>query len=383
MLHRPIFARSLYEIAYRYRYGQLGFVPASIATIEARAAAIRDIAFFDTIGRRYNVGGITVEVSAEVAVERNRIGLVAPKTKNVFQFMLAEAFAEVAGATSAATLRSLANAFLPLVLCGTQDELRDYLDRIDLTGHRYWGLSESDGAEAEEDDADDIEEQALRQVFDNLNTDGAATLGAVEPVQVAPATPTNRPVLAPSPPPLSVLPDVEDVVLTVVSTSGVEIETRAPPSTRGGGGYSGVWLPPTPAEAERAKLVGQRGEELVYRLELERVRNMGHADPELLVIWTSRTEPRADHDIRSIDENGSPRWIEVKATTSVDGRFDWPRKEFEKALREREHYELWRVYRVADRSPIAKCFRNPARMIGTRQIALELGMLRANIEDLG
>ena len=112
------------------------------------------------------------------------------------------------------------------------------------------------------------------------------------------------------------------------------------------------------------------------------MRDMGHAEPERLVIWTSRTEPGADHDIRSIDENGLTRWIEVKSTTGVDGRFDWPSKEFEKALRERDRYELWRVYRATDRSPVAKCFRNPARMIGTRQIALELGMLRVNIEDL-
>ena len=63
--------------------------------------------------------------------------------------------------------------------------------------------------------------------------------------------------------------------------------------------------------------------------------------------------------------------------------FEWPRKEFEKALRERDRSELWRVYRVTDRAPVAKCFRNPAQMLGARQITLELGMLRANIEDLG
>jgi hypothetical protein len=143
------------------------------------------------------------------------------------------------------------------------------------------------------------------------------------------------------------------------------------------------WLPPTPAEVERAGLVGRRGEELVYRMELQKVRDMGHAEPERYVIWTSRAEPGADHDIRSIDAHGRPRWIEVKSTAGVDGRFDWSRKEFEKALRERDRYELWRVYRVADRAPVAKCFRNPARMLGARQITLELGMLRANIEDLG
>ncbi|MGZ8288349.1 MAG: hypothetical protein ACXW2U_09710 [Telluria sp.] len=37
---------------------------------------------------------------------------------------------------------------------------------------------------------------------------------------------------------------------------------------------------------------------------------------------------------------------------------------------------------VSDRAPIAKCAPNPARMLGTRQITFELGMLRANIEKL-
>jgi hypothetical protein len=79
-------------------------------------------------------------------------------------------------------------------------------------------------------------------------------------------------------------------------------------------------------------------------------------------------EPGADHDIRSIDAFERPRWIEVKSTIGIDGRFDWSRKEFEKALRERERYEMWRVYRVSDSTPIAKCFPNPARMLGKRQI---------------
>jgi len=51
-------------------------------------------------------------------------------------------------------------------------------------------------------------------------------------------------------------------------------------------------------------------------------------------------------------------------------------------LRDRDRYELWRVYRVDSLTPVAKCFPNPAAMIGASQITLELGMLRANIEKL-
>lgn len=142
-------------------------------------------------------------------------------------------------------------------------------------------------------------------------------------------------------------------------------------------------MPRTTAEIERDQKVGRRGEALVYRQELERMRAMGHAEPEQLVIWTLRADPGADHDIKSVDDKGRFKWIEVKSTTGVDGRFDWSRKEFEKALRERDRYELWRVYLAASTTPVAKCFRDPSRMVGKQQIALEIGGLRASIEGVG
>lgn len=380
MLHRPLFARALYEVAYRNRHGHAGFIPATYSDIEARLLALADIAFFQSIGRRYSVGGASVLVPAQISLAGDRINLVAPKTKNGFQLLFAEALAEIAGAVSVATMRGLANAFLPLVLCGTQEELIDYLDRMGIPRGR-WGRAEKEVGQGDldldddEDDAD-AEEIALRQVFDNLDT-AAGDDGPVEPVPPVPPPPPSPP--PPSPPPF-VLPDIDEVALTFAVSKGTEIQPREP-SGRGGGGGGG-WLPPTPAEVERAGLLGRRGEELIYRMELQKVRDMGFEEPERYVIWTSRDEPGADHDIRSIDAERRPRWLEVKATTGTDGRFDWPRKEFEKALREGDRYEIWRVYRVADRAPVAKCFRNPARMLGTRQIALELGMLRANIEGV-
>lgn len=139
--------------------------------------------------------------------------------------------------------------------------------------------------------------------------------GHVDPVE--PATPGKGappPPPPPAAPPLFELPDLDDVSLTVTPANGTEISPREP-SSRGAGGTSGVWLPPTPAEIERAGLVGQRGEELLYLLELERVRAVGFDEPERYVVWTSRTEPDADHDVRSVDAERRPRWLEVKSTT--------------------------------------------------------------------
>ena len=383
MLHRPLFARALHEVAFRSRHGQAGFVPASRSEIATRLAAITEIAFFQSMGRRYSVGGASVLVPAQVAVSEQRINLVAPKTKGSFQLLLAEALAEIAGATSVGTVRSLANAFLPLVLAGTLEELTDYLDRMGIPRGREWELDDDlDNDIEEEDGDDDAEEVALRQVFDNLDTHGNRSGSEPPPVRPAsppPPSPPPPPTRPPAPPPFK-LPDIDDVDLRVAPAKGNQIESQR---SSGGGSSSGTWLPPTPAEVERSGILGRRGEELIYRMELKRVREFGYEEPERYVIWTSRDEPGADHDIRSIDAEGRPRWLEVKATMGSDGRFEWPRKEFEKAFRERDRYELWRVYRVADKTPIAKCFPNPAKMLGTRQILLELGLLRAKIEDIG
>jgi hypothetical protein len=127
--------------------------------------------------------------------------------------------------------------------------------------------------------------------------------------------------------------------MSVAATSGQQVQPRI---IQGGwsGSSSNGWAPRSASEVERDRNVGRRGEELVYLMELECVRAMGHERPEDLVIWTSNADPGADHDIRSLGEDGSLRWIEVKSTTGTDGRFEWSRQEFEKALREGDSYEL-------------------------------------------
>lgn len=118
----------------------------------------------------------------------------------------------------------------------------------------------------------------------------------------------------------------------------------------------------------------------MFRQEIERVRELGYENPNEHVIWVSQANPGADHDIRSVDQDGGPIWIEVKSTTGTDGRFDWSIAEFEKALREGPRYQLWRVYDAAGETPVAKCFGNPAALIRTPAIRLEISSLRAFVE---
>jgi hypothetical protein len=143
------------------------------------------------------------------------------------------------------------------------------------------------------------------------------------------------------------------------------------------------WIPPSIQDVERDREVGRRGEELAFRHELDRVRALGKPAPESLVIWTSELDPGADHDIRTIDENGRTRWIEVKSTTGTDGIFEWSKNEFQKALRAGRRYELWRVYKADSKHPIIIRYPNPIKLLGRKLMKLDISKFRAKVGSLG
>jgi sacsin len=178
------------------------------------------------------------------------------------------------------------------------------------------------------------------------------------------------------------LPSLEKVSLQIAQNSEEAISAAAS-SSRSGGASSSNWSPRSGRDVERDKMIGNRGEELVYRHEIERLRNLGVTNPEGQVVWTSQKDPGADHDIKSISEDGRPLWIEVKATRGTDGRFEWTQNEFRKALTDGEHYELWRIYEADTEHPTAKRFRNPIALLECSALTLELSTLRAAVEPRG
>ena len=173
------------------------------------------------------------------------------------------------------------------------------------------------------------------------------------------------------------LPPIGEVVAQVVTPVGTHISTSGGSGTGGGGGGGG-WSPRDP---EWDRILGERGEELVYQREIERVRDAGCESPASLVIWVSRDDPTADHDIRSVAEDGATLWIEVKSTVGSEGNFDWPESEVARAMAERGHYVLCRVYRVDSKNPLIKCFYDPLSMIESGQMRLGLGSVRAQVES--
>lgn len=106
------------------------------------------------------------------------------------------------------------------------------------------------------------------------------------------------------------------------------------------GAEGSSWQPPRPRDIEFDRQIGRRGEELIYHYEIERVRQMGY--PNERVEWVADSDPGVDYDIKSVDDEGNDLFIEVKSTSGDDGKFRWSRAEFEKALRERRKYILFR-----------------------------------------
>ena len=380
LLRKPLFSKALLELAARQRHLGSAAIALELAGVRRVVEGIKGVEFFDEISREFQVREQTVRVRAETAIQDDVIGVVDPRTSLDLGQLAAQALSVIVGAKHVAEQRVYAMAFLPLFLCHTTEDMYVYLERqgIDVRG---WSDSQDEQLDLELHDPVNVGEEIVRQMVEGLTQDVASSATG-NAVQAAPEPPTTRRA-RPAPPaaPPFVLPHINEVVLSVILARGDSIGRGAP----SGGSLSrssSDWRPRTVAEMERDREVGRRGEELVYREELERVRAMGHANAEELVIWVSDTDPGADHDIRSIGEDGLVRWLEVKSTTGTDGRFEWSRSEFEKALREGDRYELWRVYQVASTNPVAKQFSNPAALISSSRLVLELGSVRASLESL-
>lgn len=378
-LRRPVFAEALHELARRIVTTD-GTKRPSQADIRRRLSRVEKIDFVDEISREYGVQGISLELSVEVAIQEEIIGLVKPRNRIDFQYLVATALAELAGATDEADLRELANAISQLLQCANEREMLVYLDRQGIR-LREEELDFIDTDEGEEP-ANSVDETVI---VDALH---GAVHNIMEVAQVAARSDNgdqsdrrSHERTSSAPARSVILPNIANVVVTELPLAGRAVGVRiagGSPSS----GSRGVSSPRTAAEVTRDKDIGDRGEELVYRQELERVRKLGYEKPEKIVIWTSRNDPFADHDIRSISDDGRPRWIEVKSTTGRDGSFEWSANEFGKAMQEKENYELCRVYLAASEHPIAKRFLNPAAMIGTPAMDFELASLRVSIEKL-
>jgi hypothetical protein len=204
--------------------------------------------------------------------------------------------------------------------------------------------------------------------------------GAKPSVAVLGQTQTAAPP-APSPPVLAPLPPIETVRPRVVPASANwSLNTTSGGSQHRSSGHLGTGGGDPRVSGRRETEIGRRGEELVYRHERERVRQLRL--PVERVKWISFDNPNADHDFLSVDDDGGDLWIEVKATTGKDGRFEWSRAEFELARLKRQRYLIWRVYEADTEMPTLREFRDPLALFSSATIDLDVGTLIVKVEPL-
>ncbi|MET0604624.1 MAG: DUF3883 domain-containing protein [Baekduia sp.] len=133
----------------------------------------------------------------------------------------------------------------------------------------------------------------------------------------------------------------------------------------GGGGGAVDW---TRLERDR-RLYGRRGEEVAYQNERKRLSALGY-EPGL-VKWVSQDDETSSFDLLSVDDDGGPRYIEVKATTSADPAEAFPisTAELRFAMQHRDRYLIYRVTDVRSATPEMFRCRDPMSAI-ERELAI-------------
>ena len=336
---------------------------------------VESIDFVDAISQEYQLADISVTVQASHLWESTSLYVALPSSRTVFRDTVSYALAEAATGSSGIA-RMLVSAIYRLLECNSTEEIADFLAHRGIPWQmnlpfEAWEMER--GADWNEEDQHPDGESIAEQIGDSLT---ANLVRRASSAPTDPSPPSGRTRTTDPEPESRNLPPIEEVVAQEVTPVGRHVSTTGAGGTGGGGG--GGW---SPRDQERDRLLGERGEEIVYLRELERVRDAGCESPESLVIWVSRDDPTADHDIRSVAEDGATLWIEVKSTSGSDGNFEWPESEVARAMAERGHYVLCRVYRVDSKNPLIKPFHDPLSMIESGRMRLGLGSVRAQVES--
>ncbi|MCT6838140.1 DUF3883 domain-containing protein [Lactobacillus rizhaonensis] len=104
--------------------------------------------------------------------------------------------------------------------------------------------------------------------------------------------------------------------------------------------------------------LGKIGEKIVYNFEVKNVKMFGN----LKVKWQSKVDDSLGYDILSYEEDGSPRYIEVKTTEQKNNNeelnFFISHNELEKA-KVLENYWIYQVYFTFDKQPVIKKLKDP------------------------
>ncbi len=113
-------------------------------------------------------------------------------------------------------------------------------------------------------------------------------------------------------------------------------------------------------EAKRKRLLGARGEKIVMDLEQIRLNKCGRDDLTNDIERVSLDDDSLGYDIKSFDDDGTKRYIEVKATTRKPGQanFFYTANEL-KTGKKLENYYIYIVFEVTSKTPKVWPIKNP------------------------
>ncbi|HVA73052.1 MAG TPA: DUF3883 domain-containing protein [Acidimicrobiales bacterium] len=363
-LQAPNFASAVVALVSTVSNSERALTAAALA---ARLARIDRIVVVDGIARRYRLAGVTVAVQAEFLLLDEQI--VVHRVPGSFELHRAVAVAvAVLADPSSVAGQLLGDPIYFLLRCRSVPEIQRELQRRRIVWHPDVEFVD-DAEDSGDDESSSLVEAIGRSVVRNaLHTSSSAPVG--DPPH-APAPDQHR---IPRPP----LPDLDDVSPRPAAPEGVQSERT--PRHRSGGGFPSGWPPQDPGGDEEDRALGRRGEEIVLALERERVEKVGLSGDQ--VRWVAADAPFADHDIKSVDDDGQDLWVEVKSTTGRDGRFSWPGAEFRLAVRVRRRYLLYRIYEADTTSPSWICVRDPIGYFENGGLRLDLDRLVGDIGPL-
>jgi hypothetical protein len=361
-LHNPNFASAVAALASAVSGPDQSRTAASLT---ARLTQIKRITIVSGIRRRYHVGGHDVTVAADHDVGDDQIVLDQVASAHELRRSVANAVAVLADSGPLGE-QVLGDAVYFLLRCRSAREMQRELKRRKVA----WRPTSAPDTEYAEDTDDEDVTSLADAISQKVVREAMSGPRRITSSQQTPTQPTAR---APRLP----LPGLGLVQPRPAAETGLPPQHRRAAS---GGGGSSTWSPRSYQESEDDRTVGRRGEEIVLSIERDRVKQLDL--PPDRVTWTADSVPGADHDIKSVDDDGAELWVEVKSTTGRDGRFSWSAAEFRLAVRARRRYVLYRVYEADTTTPSWCRVRDPIGSFDAGELRLDLDRLTGDVGAL-
>lgn len=151
---------------------------------------------------------------------------------------------------------------------------------------------------------------------------------------------------------------------TLEDVSFVDLELASGKQTTTGKSHSATSSPDYEKEARKYKKLGDRGEYIVMQAEVKRLMkelSITEAKAKKLIKWVSRENDAFGFDIQSVNNDKTPRYIEVKATQRKVGDMDfyYTENEYETAKKYGKDYYIYVVYEILTPYPKVWVIKNP------------------------